>query len=43
MAPRLVLVALLLAFGVASAAAAITTIRQVKTAAYELPLPATRI
>jgi hypothetical protein len=43
MAPRLVLVALLLAFGIASAAATITTIRQVKTANYALPQPVTRI
>jgi hypothetical protein len=37
------LVALLLAFGVASAAATITTIRQVKTAEYALPHPVVRI
>jgi hypothetical protein len=43
MTPRLVLVALLLAFGIASAAATITTIRQVKTANYALPQPVTRI
>jgi hypothetical protein len=43
MAPRLVLVALLLAFGIASAAATITTIRQVKTADYTPPQPVTRI
>ncbi|MGC2086748.1 MAG: hypothetical protein WA702_25680 [Bradyrhizobium sp.] len=43
MAPRLVLVALLLAFGIASAAATITTIRQVNTADYTLPQPVTRI
>jgi hypothetical protein len=43
MAPRVVLVALLLAFGFASAAAAITTIRQVETAEYALPQPMTRI
>jgi hypothetical protein len=43
MAPRLVLIALLLAFGIASAAAAITTIRQVTTADYALPVPVTRI
>lgn len=40
---RLVLVALILAFGIASAAAAITTIRQVKTETYALPQPTTRI
>jgi hypothetical protein len=43
MAPRTVLVALLLAFGIASAVAAITTIRQVETASYTLPQPVTRI
>jgi hypothetical protein len=41
MAHRTVLFALLVAFGMASAAAAITTIRQVETAT--LPQPVTRI
>jgi len=43
MAPRTVLVALLMAFGVASAVATITTIRQVETASYAPPQPVTRI
>jgi hypothetical protein len=43
MAPRMILVALLLAFGIASAAATITTIRQVETATYAPPQPVTRI
>ncbi|MEN3289005.1 MAG: hypothetical protein V7634_3305 [Bradyrhizobium sp.] len=43
MAPRMVLVALLLAFGVASAAATITTIRQVETVNDAPPQPMTRI
>jgi hypothetical protein len=43
MAPRIVLIALLTAFSVASAAAALTTIRQVHTEAYSLPQPVTRI
>jgi hypothetical protein len=43
MAPRLVLIALLSAFGIASAAAMITTIRQMETANYTLPQPVTRI
>jgi hypothetical protein len=43
MAPRLILIALILAFGIASAFAAITTIRQVRTEAYSLPQPVTHI
>jgi hypothetical protein len=43
MAPRVVLIALLSAFGIASVAATITTIRQVETASYSLPQPVTRI
>jgi len=43
MAHRAVLVALLTAFGVASAFAVFTTIRQVHTEAYSLPQPVTRI
>jgi hypothetical protein len=43
MAPRLVLIALLSAFGIASAAAMVTTIRQMETANYTLPQPVTRI
>jgi hypothetical protein len=43
MAPRIILVALLLAFGIASVAATITTIRQVETATYAPPQPVTRI
>ncbi|WP_283806081.1 hypothetical protein [Bradyrhizobium sp. ORS 375] len=43
MTPRIVLIALLTAFSVASAAAAFTTIRQVHTEAYVLPQPVTRI
>jgi hypothetical protein len=43
MTPRIVLIALLTAFSVASAVAAITTIRQVHTEAYSLPQPVTRI
>ena len=43
MAHRAVLVALLTAFGIASAFAVFTTIRQVHTEAYSLPQPVTRI
>lgn len=43
MAPRTIMVALLLAFGIASAAAMVTTIRQVETANYGPPQPVTRI
>jgi hypothetical protein len=43
MTPRLVLIALLMAFGIASAVAAVTTIRQVETSNYTLPQPVTRI
>lgn len=43
MTPRLILIALLLAFGMASAFATITTVRQVKTAHYAWPQPVTRI
>ena len=43
MTPRLVLIVLILAFGMASAFAAITTIRQVRTEAYVLPQPVTHI
>jgi len=43
MAPRLVLIALLSAFGIASAAATITTVHQVETASHEYSQPLTRI
>ncbi|CCD88234.1 exported hypothetical protein [Bradyrhizobium sp. ORS 285] len=43
MTPRTILIALLTAFSVASAVAAVTTIRQVHTEAYSLPQPTTRI
>lgn len=43
MTPRTIMLALLTAFSVASAAAAFTTIRQVHTEAYALPQPVTHI
>jgi hypothetical protein len=43
MTPRIILIALLTAFSVASAVAAFTTFRQVHTEAYSLPQPVTRI
>ncbi|WP_315703844.1 MULTISPECIES: hypothetical protein [unclassified Bradyrhizobium] len=43
MTPRLVLIVLIVAFGMASAFATITTIRQVRTEAYALPQPVTHI
>lgn len=43
MTPRVVFVALLVAFGMASTLAAITTVRQVRTEASALPQPVAHI
>jgi hypothetical protein len=43
MGPRFVLIALIAAFGIASAFATVTTIRQVKTETSSLARPVTRI